>query len=118
MTYCVPRVNLCIPQASDWSHDFIWQNDGVAVDLTGYSARMQIQDPDDGTVILDISTAGGGISITALTGTVTASLTNTQTRTSLVMANYSLILKSGSGDQTVLCDGRVRFSPVYSEDVA
>jgi hypothetical protein len=57
---------------------------GVAyapVNLTGYTAALQLRSlPNDPTAALTLTTANGGITITALTGTIAVSATATQTR--------------------------------------
>lgn len=52
---------------------------GVAVDLTGKTARMQIRrDRDDAAVLFDLTTENGGITL-ASTGEITLSLPATET---------------------------------------
>lgn len=116
-TQCVPVQDLCIPKGATWTKDFIWQSNGVAVDLTGYTARMQIIDPADNSVIADL-TVGAGLTITAGEGRVTSTLTHAETR-AITQAEgiYDLILKSPGGVRTRRVKGEVEFDPAVSADV-
>lgn len=37
------QADLALPQGQTWDTEFLWEADGAAVDLTGWSARMQIR---------------------------------------------------------------------------
>ena len=53
----------------------------VPVNLTGCTAALQLRSlPNDPTAALTLTTANGGITITALTGTIAVTATATQTR--------------------------------------
>jgi len=73
--------NATVDQGSVWSVVFVYLNpDDVPIDLTGYTARMQLrQDYNSETADLTLSTAGGGISIVGSTGTITVIATDEQT---------------------------------------
>lgn len=75
--------NVEIDQGADWFLNVNYDNpDGTPVNLTGYSARMQLRSlPSDTTAVLTLTTVGGaGITITALTGLVALHATADQTR--------------------------------------
>jgi hypothetical protein len=76
------------------------------VDLTGYTARMQLRSTlDSSTVIQELTTANGGILIDNTYKTITVVLTATQTAAlTFSSAVYSLELVSGSEVYT-FCTG-------------
>lgn len=75
------------------THDFIcdqgatfrriitWQDStGLPVNLTGYTARMQVRATiDSGSTLLSLTTENGGIDLGGTAGTVTLTATATQT---------------------------------------
>jgi hypothetical protein len=73
--------NIAIDQGADWYLTVTYQNPaGTPVNLTGYTAALQIrQNFSDANAELTLTTANGGIVITASTGTLaihaTAALT-------------------------------------------
>lgn len=75
--------NIVIDQGADFFIDINYDNpNGTPVNLTGYSSAMQIRSlPSSPDSVLSLtSAAGGGITITALTGLVSVHATATQTR--------------------------------------
>lgn len=69
-----------------------WFINNLAVNLTGYSADMQVRDVSN-NLIVELSTANGKIVITPLTGTITATLTAVQTAVgALPVGNYTYAL--------------------------
>lgn len=72
--------NIVIDQGSDFALEFTVKEDGLAFDLTGYSARAQLRErPHDATKAADfvctIVSAGAGTVKMALTNEVSATLT-------------------------------------------
>lgn len=55
------------------------QSDETPIDLTGYDARMQIRSTLGNTLIADLTSGNGGITITPLTGQIDLLLTPTAT---------------------------------------
>lgn len=75
--------NVVIDQGADWFLDVNYDNpNGTPVNLTGYSAALQVRSlPTSPTAVLSLTSAvGGGITITALTGLVSIHATAVQTR--------------------------------------
>lgn len=73
-----------IKQGDTWSRPLTWKSPdsgGVyhPVDLTGYSARMQIRLSTAAPVIKELSTANGGITLGGAAGTLDLLLTATET---------------------------------------
>jgi hypothetical protein len=74
-------------------------NAGTVRDLTGFTAKMQVRrDIEDSTVIIELSTSNGGISITSATGGIMQlSLSSTQTAALTLGGVYDLELVNSSG---------------------
>jgi hypothetical protein len=86
-----------------------YDTNGNPVNLTGYTADMQFRSTvqDTGSPIIDLSTANGGISINALAGTITFTISST---ISAILSDgqqmvYNLFLTSGTGVVTPLLSG-------------
>lgn len=117
-TRCTPNVPLCVIRGATWRQDFVWRVNGVAKDLTDWTARLQFIDPNDGTVIADLSTANTKLTITPAEGRTSAVLTHTETRA--ITQNegiYALFLKSPTGDRVKRSRGPVDFEPADTADV-
>lgn len=71
---------------------------GAVIDLTGYSARMQIRQSTKSSVtLLELSSPSNGIAITALTGLITITISATTTAAlSFMTAVYDLEIVNGS----------------------
>lgn len=75
--------NVVIDQGADWFLNVNYDNpNGTPVNLAGYSSALQMRSyPDAPTAVLSLtSAAGGGITITAITGLVAIRATAAQTR--------------------------------------
>ena len=91
--------NTTIDQGSIWNVTLVYQDsDGDPVNLTGYTAAMQLrQNYNSELPDLTLTTSNGGLTITGATGTIAVSATATQT--SLLTPGfyvYDLELTSGS----------------------
>lgn len=73
--------NFICEQGATFSRVITYQgSDGVAVNLTGYTARMQVRtDHESATTLLSLTTENGGITLGGVAGTVTLLATATQT---------------------------------------
>lgn len=94
------QVDLVIEQGATFYQTFQWNDStGVAVNLTGYSARMQIrQSISAATTLANLTTANGGIAITGATGTVAITITAAVTSSmNFSHAVYDLELVSPDG---------------------
>lgn len=77
-------VNLPIRQGATLKDTYFWDIDGVPVDMTGVTARMQLRTDYTALVpLVDLTTANGGVVIDAPNGGVTpviaAAVTSTLT---------------------------------------
>jgi len=102
-------------QGASFDYTLTWKTSGAPVDLTGYSARMQVRDSyDAGSAIVSL-TNGTGITLGGTAGTILVALTSVQTAaldgTSNVQYIYDLELQSGAGYVTRLVEGRFLVYP-------
>lgn len=102
-----------IEQGTTLLKPIVWKDSaGVPVNLTGYTARMQVrQSTSAADVLLELSTTNSRISITPLTGTVT--LIFTPEVTSAITwrrGKYDLELTSADGTVTRLIEGEITVS--------
>ena len=105
--------NVVIDQGADWFLNVTYDNpDGTPVNLTGYTAALQLRSlPTDPVSVLSLST-GSGITITGATGLVAIRATATQTRAiDEGIYYYDLEITSGSGVVTRLIQGQADVSP-------
>lgn len=91
--------NFAIHQGSTDALALVWKRDGVAVDLTGYSARMQLRySASDAAPVTEFSTVNGKIVLTAL-GQITVHL-DAATTAALAAATYVYDLDVTTGADT------------------
>lgn len=110
------KKNLVIEQRAAFRKRFVYrQPNKKPVNLTGFGARMQIRLPD-GTLIADLSTSNGGITLGAATGVIDLRLSKIETAAmSFTSALYDLKLIPPSGDDFRLLEGKVTLSPGQTE---
>lgn len=106
--------NFVIDQGANWFLTVVYKDStGTAINLTGYTAALQIRDTyADSTTDLSLTSPSGGITITAATGTI--SITATAAQTGAIAAGtyvYDLEITSASGIVTRLIQGRISISP-------
>lgn len=80
------RYNITVIKGTTFTLAPIWNIDNLAVNLTGYSADMQVRDVSN-NLITEMSVANGRATIAAGLGQVTFTLTPAQT-TALAAGNY------------------------------
>lgn len=106
--------NLIIEQGADWQPSFQYlEQDGVTpVNLTGYTARMQIRKTvADANKEADLTTENAKLSISGATGEVFVHLSAAETRQmNFVTAVYDLELVAPDGVVTRLAAGAVALS--------
>lgn len=108
------RVSLIIQQGSDFSHTISLQNsDGSVFVLSGYTGRMQIREVVGGsTVLAELSSANGRLTINGLAGQITLTLTNVLTAAMTWHSGvYDLEITSGTGVITRIMEGAATLSP-------
>lgn len=106
--------NIVIEQGATFRLNLLWKDSaGSPVNLTGYTARMQVRrrynDPD---ILLNFTTENGAIVLGGAAGTI--QVTGLATVTDDIPAKpsvYDLELVSGSGFVTRLIEGSVTITP-------
>ena len=102
-----------IEQGATLSKTFVWKDStGTIINLSGYTARMQIrQTVSASTILLDLSTLNGRIIITALTGQIRLLVAAADTGAiTWQRGKYDLELVSSTGVVTRLLYGEVEVS--------
>lgn len=106
------KYKLHIMQGSTFRKHFVWKTGEppVVVNLTGWTARMQIREQIDAELFLvELTTENGGITLGGVLGTIDLLLTDAQTTLLTFDVAYydiELIAPSG-GDVTRLLQGMV-----------
>lgn len=105
-------VNLIIMPGATFQHEFIWQDSstGAAINLTGWTARMQIRERiDSEEAVVNLSSTTSGITITPGLGKILIEISATATAAlSLRSGVYDLELEeTASGYVERLAWGRV-----------
>lgn len=105
--------NFIVDQGADWYATFVYKDSGgTAINLTGYTAALQIRDTyADSTTDLAL-TSTSGITITGATGTLAVRATATQTA-AIAAGNYvyDLEITSSGAIVTRLVQGKITVSP-------
>ena len=103
--------NFTIEQGATFNLLMTWKINNVAVNLTGYTARLQARiDVDETDTILSLTT-GAGITLGGAAGTIT--LDQTATQTAVLPKGeyvYDLELQSSGGIVTRLLQGELNIS--------
>ena len=105
-------LDFSIEQGATFNLLLTWKINDVAVNLTGYTARLQARvDVEDTETVLTLTTSNGGITLGGAFGTI--SLDQTATQTTLLPAGtyvYDLEMVAGSGVVTRLVQGELVIS--------
>lgn len=102
-----------IEQGTTLLKPIVWRDSaGVAVNLAGYTAKMQIRQSVGSTdVLLEMSTTNGKIAITPSTGTITLVFSAATTAAiTWKRGKYDLELTSSDGTVTRLIEGQITVS--------
>lgn len=109
----VAKVDISIVKAATFRHKFTWQQvDGTPIDLTGYTAKMQIRPTlESSTVLVELSTANRRILMTPLLGVVELDLTAAYTAAITWKSGiYDIELTAPDGDIINLVEGSATVS--------
>lgn len=102
-----------IEQGATLLKPIVWKDStGAPVNLSGYTARMQVRQSVASTdVLLEMSTTNGKISIAPSTGTITLIFSATTTAAiTWKRGKYDLELTSSDGTVTRLIEGQISVS--------
>ena len=106
--------DIFIEQGATFRMNLVWKDSNeVPVNLTGYTARMQIRRTyNNPSTLLSLSTANGAIALGGSAGTITivGAATMTDDMASR-LGVYDLELQSADGTVTRLLEGKVTISP-------
>lgn len=108
------RVDFYVPQGATYIRTWVHTNAaGVAIDLTGYTARLQIREFQAATTILyEATTENGDLVLTAASGLVTLKIPAHVTAAwTFSVGAYDLELVAPLGETTKLGWGRVQVRP-------
>jgi len=102
--------NFTLYQGADWDRTFTITQSGTALNLTGYTARMQVREAADSTAYLLNLTSGTGITLGGTAGSVAVAITSAQS-SAIDAGSYAYDLELLSGSQvTRLLQGAVNVS--------
>jgi hypothetical protein len=109
---CPAQADLCLPQGQTLSQSFRYKQDDAVVNLSGYIGRAMFRDTvDSATVALSLTTANGGVVISAAGGLVT--LSASAASMSAITAGryvYDVEIESASGIVKRLIEGVAKVS--------
>lgn len=102
-----------IPMGATLNHPMTVDINGVLLDLTDYTARMQARvSYASGTTVLNMTTANSQIVLGGTAGTIVLKLTASQTAALTAgVYVYDLELVSPSGEVTRLLEGTITVTP-------
>lgn len=107
------RLDLVIEQGVTYARTFAYLQNGVPVDLTGMTVKMQAREyMSQVTPVVDLSTAGSGITLSdATSGEYKVALTAAETAAfEFDEAFYDIALVDSGGDVTRLAQGILTIS--------
>lgn len=114
------KIKLKVEQGATFRKQFTWKvrpdknSPAVIVDLTGYTARMQVRAEVEtpGPPLLVLDTSNGGIILGGVNGTIQLNMNPTQTAALTWESGvYDLELEASNGDVKRLIQGTISVSP-------
>lgn len=109
---------LQIDQGATFRRALRWLRQDAPVNLTGYTARMEIRDKVGGTVLHRLDTANGGITLGGADGTIMLHIAaDVSAAWSWRTGAYDLELVEPTGDVIRLVQGGVQISPEVTTGV-
>lgn len=113
MSSVVGILDLVCPAGATFERTLTYKLNGAAVNLTGWTARMQVRQRHIAdTALLDLTTANGGITLGGAAGTISLLATDTQTGALPEgVWRYDLELIDGSGKVKRLVEGSFTVTP-------
>lgn len=111
------RKDFTAEQGAQFKRTLTWSVGGTPVDLTGYSAKMQVRQAyGAASTLLDLNTTSGGIALGGTAGTITITATATEMAGITVpntpgvppqlFAVYDLVLTDPSGNPIRKLEGQ------------
>lgn len=111
------RLVLKMRRGDTYRRTFKCETGGAAVNLTGYTSRLQIRDAVDGAVLYTGSTTNGHLTVTGSAGTIDVSVPAASTAAwTFTTGVYDLEITSASGVVTTLAEGTVTVTKDVTKD--
>ena len=107
------KYNMVCPQGSTFNQELTYTINAANVNLSGYTARMQIREKHTSTTsLLDLTTENGGIMLGGSSGTISINIA-ASTTTGFIPKEYvyDLELISSGGVVTRLIEGKFIVTP-------
>ena len=103
------RYDFVIQQGAKFQRNLTYKDStGNVIDLSGYSARMEIREDHEADSIIGLSTGNGRIVLGGALGTIQLNLTSAETLSlDFDVAEYDLFLVSPAGEETMILSGFV-----------
>jgi len=101
------RYNISVINGTTFTLAPIWQIDGLPVNITGYTADMQVRDVSNNLVV-ELSTANGKATIQGALGQTTFTLTAAQTEPNVLPSGnyqYAFNLSNPQGNVYQILNG-------------
>jgi len=106
------RLNFTCPQGSTFRRTLTYKIDDTPVNLTGYSARLQVRETHDSTDYIVFLENGNGITLGASAGTIDILIPDTTTQNFITGDHvYDLEVESSGGITDRLIEGRFNVTP-------
>jgi hypothetical protein len=106
------NLNLEVEQGATFRKRLTWKAAGVPVDLTGYSARMQVRADYGAPLLLELGTGDGGIALGGAEGTIELFIGAADTaKIAWEEAIYQMELTAPNGDVLRKLAGNVNVIP-------
>ena len=104
----VNTYDMRVHQGETWACTLSIKDDNDnPVDLTDYTAKMQVRDKAGGTLLKELATGGSGITITGASGEIALALTAAETAVLAFREGvYDIYILSSSSTKTYLLKGR------------
>ena len=105
--------NFTVDQGSTWKRSVIIKDSaGAVLNLTGYTARMQVRRRiESTTVLIELTTTNGAITVTPTLGKLNFALSASQTATLSQSGVYDLEIVSSGGEVTRMLEGQFIVKP-------
>lgn len=105
--------DIVIEQGATFTLNLLWKDaNDTPINLTGYTARMQVRHKfTDGTALVSFSTAAGTITLGGSAGTIAVSGLATLSNSLVRSGVYDLELENAGGVVTRLVEGKVTIKP-------
>lgn len=116
ITMPAAKLNLTVEQGATYSKRLVWRDKNKRpVNLTGYTAKMQVRSSATSTAVLfELSTANGRISFPAI-GVIQIDIAANDTET-VAAGVYDLKLYAPGGQEIRFIEGKLTVTPGVTKD--